>query len=168
MNSTIRFGALAFVIILGASAAFSHADISSRDETEIRNIEKRFSNSWLKNDEEGVLSLFWQNAALYPNGRKAVKGIDEIRRVWFSPRDSIHALSRYETELDEVYGNKRMAFAIGTTRIAWTSRSKDSSKTRRFSAERHFISIYEKRKGTWKILRRHWNGKLKELADRKS
>ena len=106
---------------------------------------------------------FWADAMIYPNGRAAVKGIAEIKKVWFTPSERITKLTKYDTTLEEIYGRKNLAFAVGSNEIAWTSKNKDETEVRRFSAKRNFMAIYEKRNNRWKILRRHWSGKLQEI-----
>ena len=150
-----------FTIIICVSNAFGLTGLSKNDRGSIRSIETKFAKSWIKKDEKGVLGLFWDNAALYPNGRAAVSGINEIRRVWFGNISPTTKLTKYDTTLDEIKGDGKIAYAIGRNEISWTSSTE--SKTRRFEAVRHFVAIYEKRNGKWKILRRHWNGKLKEI-----
>lgn len=153
-----------FFLAFGNTEIYSQGKLSQNDIIAVKKIEKDFTTAWLNKDENGVLDLFWDDAMLYANGRKPVKGIAEIKRVWFTPSETIHTLTRYDTELDEVYGDNNLAYAIGKNDMAWDSQKKGKDEIRKFTAERHFLAIYVKRNGKWKILRRHWNGKLKEVT----
>ena len=150
-------------LFFGTAEIYPQKTLSEKDTEAIRQIEESFSEAWLKNDEQGVLSLFWDDAMLYPNGRDAVRGTAGIKKVWFTPSERITILSQYDTTLEEIYGRKNLAFAVGSNEIVWTSKNKDESDSRRFAATRHFMAIYEKRDKKWKILRRHWSGKLREI-----
>ncbi len=154
---------LIILLLFGSANIHSQGKLSEKDVKNIEKIEQDFAKAWINNDEKGVLSLFWDDAMLYANGRKPVKGIAEIKRVWFTPSDRIHTLTKYNTKLDEVYGDRNLAYAIGTNQIEWDSKEKGKPEVRKFTAERHFLAIYVKRNKQWKILRRHWNGKLKEV-----
>lgn len=163
INTKKIIGSIVILLFCLAIQIYSQGNLSEKDLNSIKMIEKDFANAWLENNEKGVLSLFWDDAMLYANGRKPVKGIAEIKRVWFTTSNRVHKLTKYDTKLDEVYGNKNLAYAIGTNQIEWDSMEKGKPEVRKFTAERHFMAIYVKRKGKWKILRRHWNGKLKEV-----
>lgn len=138
--------------------------LSAKDIEAIRQVEKNFESAWLKNDEKGVLALFWDDATLYPNGN-TIKGIEAIKKFWFSPSDSIHTLSKYEIKLEDIYGEKNLAYAIGVHDIAWTATTKGKNDARKFVATRYFVSIYVKRNNQWKIHKRHWSGKLQEIKE---
>ncbi len=127
-------------------------------------IEKNFEAAWLKNDESAVLSLFWDDAMLYPNGN-TIKGIAGLKKFWFSPSDSVHTLSEYEIKIEDVYGEKNLAYSIGVHDMAWTATSKGKPDLQKFIATRYFVAIYVRRNGPWKIYKRHWSGKLQEIKE---
>jgi uncharacterized protein (TIGR02246 family) len=155
-----------FSLILAVGLLFvsiqAQNKLSPKDIESIRQIEKNFETAWLKNDEKGVLALFWDDAILYPNGN-TIKGIEGIRKFWFSPSDSVHVLSKYEIKLEDIYGEKNLAYSIGVHDIAWTAVTKGKDDARKFTATRYFVAIYTRRNGQWKIYKRHWSGKLQEV-----
>jgi uncharacterized protein (TIGR02246 family) len=153
-----------FIIILFLAAVQAQNKLSQKDIESIRQIEKNFETAWLKNDEKGVLDLFWADAILYPNGN-TIKGIEGIKKFWFSPSDSVHTLSKYEIKLEDVYGEKNLAYSIGVHDIAWTAVTKGKNDARKFTATRYFVAIYTKRGNQWKIYKRHWSGKLQEVKE---
>ncbi len=155
-----------FSVILVIGLLFFSAQaqnkLSNKDIEAIKQIEKNFESAWLKNDEKGVLALFWDDAILYPNGN-TIKGIEAIKKFWFSPSDSVHTLSKYEIKLEDIYGEKNLAYSIGVHDIAWTATTKGQNDVRKFVATRYFVAIYVKRNNQWKIYKRHWSGKLQEV-----
>lgn len=80
--------------------------LSNKDIKAIKQIEETYRTAWLKNDEKTILSLFTDDAMLYPNGNTPVKGKDEMRKFWFVPSDTITTINTYETKIEEIYGEK--------------------------------------------------------------
>ncbi|NJM53525.1 MAG: nuclear transport factor 2 family protein [Blastocatellia bacterium] len=129
MKTTIKFGEIMRVLSLFLTLGLFFVSIqaqnklAAKDTEAIKQIEKNFESAWLKNDEKSVLALFWDDATLYPNGN-TIKGIEGIKKFWFSPSDSIHTLSKYEIKLEDIYGERNLAYAIGVHDIAWTATTK--------------------------------------------
>jgi uncharacterized protein (TIGR02246 family) len=137
--------------------------LSNKDLEAIKQIEKNFESAFLKNDQKEALSLFWEDAMIYPNGN-TFKGISAIKTFFFPPSDTVtHTLSKYEIKLEEIYGEKNLAYSIGTHDIAWTATTKEKSDVQKFTATRYFMAVYTKRDNQWKIYKRHWSGKLQEV-----
>jgi ketosteroid isomerase-like protein len=156
---------ISLVTICFAIVYITHAQtkLSNKDIESIKQVEKNFEIAWLKNDEKAVLSSFWEDATLYPNGNKPINGIAEIKKFWFTPSDTVDTLSKYDIKIEELYGEKNMAVGIATNDIAWTSETKGKPEVRRFTALRSMMVIYLKRNNQWKIFKRHWSGKLQEV-----
>jgi uncharacterized protein (TIGR02246 family) len=137
--------------------------LSNKDIEAIKQVEKNFEAAWLKNDEKVVLSSFWEDATLYPNGNKPINGVAEIKKFWFTPSDTVDTLSKYDIKIEELYGEKNMAVGIATNDIAWAAVTKGKTEVRQFTAFRSMMVVYLKRNNQWKIFKRHWSGKLQEV-----
>lgn len=137
--------------------------LKSKDIEAIKRIEETYRTSWLKNDEKTILALFWEDGMLYPNGNTPVKGIEEMRKFWFAPSDTITTINTYETKVDEIYGEKNLAYSVGTNELHWSTEKKDKTELKRFVSKGYFISVYVKRNGVWKILKQSWSGKTQEI-----
>lgn len=136
--------------------------LSNDDVEAIKQIEQTYRTAWLRNDEEKILSLFWDDGMLYPNGNTPVKGKDGMRKFWFAPSDTTTTINTYETKVDEIHGGKDAAFAVGTNEIHWSMEKKDKTGLKRYISKGFFVGVYLKRNGTWKILKQAWGSKTEE------
>jgi ketosteroid isomerase-like protein len=137
--------------------------LSNRDLDAIKQIEETYRTAWLKNDEKTILSLFWDEAMLYPNGNTPVKGKSEMQKFWFAPSDTITTINQYETQIDEIYGDKNLAYLTGTNELYWSTEKKDKTELKRFISKGYFIGVYVKRGKEWRILKQFWSGKTQEV-----
>lgn len=144
-------------------SAQAQSKLKSKDVEAIKQIEETYRTAWLKNDEKAILALFWEDGMLYPNGNTPVKGIDGMRKFWFAPSDTITTIDVYETKVDEIFGEKGLAYAVGTNELHWSTEKKDKTERKRFISKGYFIGIYVKRNDSWKILKQSWSGKTQEV-----
>lgn len=155
---------LALIIIgLFFVSVRSQGKLEHKDVEAIKQIEETYRTAWLKNDEKTILSLFWIDGMLFPNGNTPVKGIDEMRKFWFAPSDTITTINSYETKIDEIYGEKDLAYAVGTNELHWSTIKRDNTELKRFVSKGYFIAIYVRRNRVWKILKQSWSGKNQEV-----
>jgi uncharacterized protein (TIGR02246 family) len=138
-------------------------NLSANDIQAIKNIEETYRSSWLKNDEKTILSLFTDEATLYPNGNSPVKGKEEMRKFWFAPSDTVTTITTFEVGIEDVNGNDNYATLTGTNEIGWTMENKAKNERTRFVAKGYFISVYVKRGKEWKIFKQFWSGKTEEI-----
>lgn len=67
------------------------------------------------------------------------------KNVFFPLSDAtVHTLSKYEIKLEEIYGEKNLAYSIGTHDIAWTATT-TGKPDQKFIATRYFMAVYIKR-----------------------
>ena len=137
--------------------------LTAKDIDAIRTVEKIYRESWLKNDERAVLSLFAADATLYPNGNPPIKGMDGIRKFWFAPSETLTTINDFQTEIEDIAGDKNVAVVTGSNVINFTSGKKDKSVTKRYVSKGYFISMYVRGGGDWKILKQFWNSKTEEI-----
>ena len=158
-KSLILFG---FLVLFTVSIQAQN-NLSAKDLEAIKNIRETYRTAWLKNDEEKILSLFTDDATLYPNGNSPVKGKAEMRKFWFSPWDTITTISSYEITVEDINGNKNYAALTGSSKLVWTMENKSKNELKRYVSNSYFISVYVKRGKDWKIFKQFWSGKTEEI-----
>jgi uncharacterized protein (TIGR02246 family) len=137
--------------------------LSEQDLGAIKQIEETYRTAWLRNDEQTILALFWDEAALYPGGGSVVKGKAKIRAFWFAPSETVTSINAYETRIDEIAGENNLAYLTGTNEIYWSTGRKDKTEVKRFVSKGAFLVIYQKRNRDWKIWRQFWSAKTEEV-----
>lgn len=137
--------------------------LQTKDIEAIKNIMENYRTAWLKNNEKTVLSLFTDDASLYPNGNKPVKGKDEITKFWFAPSDTITTINAFEIKIEDISGDKNYATVIGSNELKWSSEKKDKTELKHYLSKGYFMTIYVKRNKEWKIFRQFWNAKTEEI-----
>jgi uncharacterized protein (TIGR02246 family) len=153
----ILFFQLSFLSVDGQSK------LSGQDLGAIERIEETYRTAWLRNDEQTILALFWEEAALYPNGGSPVKGKAKIRAFWFAPSETVTSIDAYETRIDEIEGGNNLAYLIGKNEIHWSTGKRNSIEKKRFVSKGTFLVIYQKRNRDWKIWRQFWSARTEEV-----
>lgn len=151
------------LVLLGAFSIQAQNGLSAKDINTLKGIEDTYRTSWLKNDEEKILSLFTDDATLYPNGNAPVKGNAGMREFWFPKSDTVTTIESYKTSIEDVNGNGCYATVTGRNELVWKMEDKSGAESKRYSSNNYFISVYVKRDGEWKIFKRFWSGKLEEV-----
>ena len=149
---------LIFPIVIQAQSKLSKSDV-----IKIEKIKEAYRAAWLANDEKGVLSLFWDDAALYPNGLAPQKGIKAVKEFWFAPSDTKTTITNYSITTDEIIGIKNFASASGSSVLEWTMENINGVK--RYRSKGLFLTLFLKRNKVWKIYKHIWNGKLEEISN---
>lgn len=158
-----RFLMTALFIFLAAFGANAQGKLKSSDVAAIKQIEETYRTAWLKNDTETILGLFTEDAVLMPNGNPMVKGKPAMRQFWFAPSDTVTTINKYETNVEQVYGEKNLAYVVGTNEVHWSTENKAKNEFKRFVSTGYFIGIYIKKGKEWKIARQSWSGKNQEV-----
>lgn len=148
--------ALALLLALAAPVPPASGDLSEADVRAIRANLESYRVAWLKNDRDGVLATFAQDAVIMPHhGGEPAAGIDAIRTYWFSP-GPVTTITGFELTVDEVYGTHEIAFVRGRSTVRWTV--EQSSGRQRWSNAGTFISVFVKaRDGSWKTRAQMWD-----------
>lgn len=137
--------------------------LPAKDIETIKNIEEIFRTAWLKNDERTILSLFTDDATLYPGGGTPVRNKDGLYKYWFAPSDTITTITGFEINIEDVGGEKNYATVTASDEIFWTTEKKDKTGQKRFVSKGHFIAVYVKKNNEWKIWKRFAAGKTEEI-----
>jgi len=144
---------LALVVITSGQSRLSLTD---GDRTAIRAINTTFVNAWLKDDASSVLSVFADDAILLPPNSEPVEGLQAIRSYWFPDDGSVTKIDSFDRHIDEIGGNKDLAFLRGTARLSWTYK-KDGKTTSQSSRSTDLLILRRSARGKWLVIRQIWN-----------
>ncbi len=138
-------------------------NLSEKDTKSIKEIKETYRTAWLQNDSKTILSLFTDGATIYPNGLSPKKGTKALSDFWFSPSDSTTLITEYKINLEEISGEKKLAFVTGSTEIRWTITNMKSNEVKKYASKGNFLTVLVKQKNEWKITKHIWNGKFEEI-----
>lgn len=130
--------------------------LSGRDDAQqIRNINAAYVREWLRGSEEGVLSLFEQDASIMPGGSHVYKGIGELRGFWFPKDSSTTRILKFTSDILSVTVDGDMAQSTQKTFLSWTY----EKGTVRLARDQwtYELTIYRRQSaGGWKIWQQLW------------
>lgn len=161
LHNTLIFSS--FFIFVCAFTIRAQNSLPVKDAEAIKTVQETYRAAWLKNDEKTILSLFTDDATLYPNGGKPVKGKTEVTKFWFAPSDTLTVIKAFRITIEDLAGDENFAVLTGSNELQWTSEKRNPNKLRRFVSKGYFISVYVRRGGDWKILSQFWNAKTEEI-----
>jgi len=146
---------------MGGRSALHASDNSGElgvdDENAIKATIEAYRTSWLANDAKGVHKTFTEDATLLPaHGAPAVVGIAAIEKYWFSPGGPPTTISELHISVDQVSGNRGIAFARGLDSVAWTVAER--GVTRRHSHPGTYLNVMKRLPdGSWRIQVHMWD-----------
>ena len=158
-----RFAYLALIYILSLFSISAQSSLAEPDIESIKQVEESFRTAWLKNDEKTIMSLFTEDATMYPSTMAPVKGKSELYKFWFAPSDSVTSITAFKEKIEEINGSGNYATLIGSNELAWTTEKKDKSVIKRYLSKGYFIVVFVKQGQDWKMLKRFANGKTEEI-----
>jgi uncharacterized protein (TIGR02246 family) len=131
--------------------------LSPADKNAIKTTIEAYRTAWLANDAKGVLKTFTDDAVLLPaHGSPAVVGIEAIEKYWFTPGSPPTTITGLDITVDEVGGNRTLAFARGLDSVAWTVT--ENGGTRRHSHSGTYLNLMKKLPdGSWRIQVHMWD-----------
>jgi ketosteroid isomerase-like protein len=138
----------------GIGVAQSNA-LDPTDERKVRAVNDAYVTAWRKNDPSAVLATFWPDAVLIPQGRVAIRGIDEIRRYWWPPGPAT-TVTGFTHTTDEVGGNGSFAFTRGSFVLDFQWETDGETKTQR-NRGNYLMLLRRGPTGQWRISHRMWS-----------
>ena len=142
-------------LVRGSDGTLS--ELTADDEDSVRNTIDAYRSAWLANDTKGVLKTFTDDAVLLPaHGAPAVVGIAAIEKYWFTPGGPPTTITELNITVDQVSGNRGLAFARGLDGVAWTVT--EHGVTRRHSHPGTYLNVMKKLPdGSWRIQAHMWD-----------
>jgi uncharacterized protein (TIGR02246 family) len=125
------------------------------DEQKIRAINRKYVDAWLNYDENGVLSLFSNDASISPGGMKTYKGIKEIRNFWFPKDGSTTSIVSFSNEIQDISFDGDYAYSSQKDHLYWTYKNKTTEMKKEQWG--FATTVYKKQpNGDWKIIHQMW------------
>lgn len=157
----IRRSLCLFALLLPCPALTDPANkLSEDDVAKIKQVHKRYEETWLRGDADGVRSLFTEDCVLLPPHsdvpRIGQKGLNEF---WFPPNAPPTQVTKLVVTLQSISGDGQIAYVWGTHEVAWTT--VQDNKTVSASHSGTFLNVLEKQPdGEWKISRHMWDDQI--------
>ena len=150
--------ALFLVLIGGASGGGDRkAALSSNDVAAIRAVLEGYRRAWIANNADAVRGSFTQDAVLMPHhGVPPVVGMASINEFWFPAGPVKTTITGFSQALDEVGGERNLAYVRGTSEVAWTVEAGGNSEHWRNGG--NFLAILKKQdNGKWLMSHLIWD-----------
>jgi uncharacterized protein (TIGR02246 family) len=143
------------VSFLAFSLPANAQEAQSKDRRSIRAMNQSYAKAWLENDENGVLSLFENDAIIAPSGMSPIRGIKAIEQFWFPKDTSTTIIHKFNNEMLNIIIEDTLAQSSQKTFLSW---SYEKGATKIAKDQRGFaMTIYRRQAdGTWKIWRHLW------------
>lgn len=139
-----------------AARSAATGPLTDTDRAAIRSIDSSFVAAWLRDDTTSVLDVFAPDAVLLPPGSAPISGRDAIRGYWW-PADGSHTkITAFDRRIDEIAGNRGLAFLRGTARLAWVY-EKDGKRSSQGSHSQDFLVFAPDSAGHWRVIRQMWS-----------
>ena len=128
------------------------AELTMQELDEIRDASRAYTEAWLSNDPEAVMSTFVADPVLAPSGLPFLEGQAAARSFWWPEGGPLTTVTRFETDEIEVAGSGNLGYARGTFVLEFeyggnvhTNRGK-------------YLHLVERVNGTgWRISHHFWN-----------
>ncbi|MEM7297814.1 MAG: DUF4440 domain-containing protein, partial [Bacteroidota bacterium] len=143
------------VFLLFMIACSENKEFTAQDLEAIHSMRQAYTNGWLANDSETVLSLFTNDATIIPSGLAPITGIESIEQYWFPNDTSETIIHSYGIELLELTGTDSIAYSLEKGELSFTYTKGDFSMSKESTS--HATTIFKKQPdGSWKIVSRMW------------
>src|SRR5215470_8662153 len=131
--------------------------LSEGDIAKIKQIHRKYEETWLKGDEDGVRALFTEDCVLFPpHGDKPRLGQEGLNEFWFPPGAPPSKITKLIMTVQNIGGDGQMAYAWGTHEVAWTM--EQNGKTTSASHKGVFLNFLVKQPdGEWKFSHHMWD-----------
>lgn len=150
-------------MVRGLGATDRHETLSGSDVAGIRADLERYRTGWLAGDADAVRKTFAKEAVLMPHhGLAPVVGMAAINEFWWPAGTTKTTITRFEQTIDEIGGDRKLAFVRGRSEVAWTI--EDQGKMQHWHNSGNFMVILGKQAdGTWLISHLIWDDPPNQL-----
>jgi ketosteroid isomerase-like protein len=144
---------IGFLVLLNSFALPGQSILN--DDSKIKQVNQKYVEYWLRNEQDSLLALFENDATLSPNTLKPVTGIRAIREFWFPNDSSSTTLHQFTSDLKDITVIDQIAHSTQETFLSWTYK-KGSTIIRR-DQWGIALTVYKRRaNGSWRIWRQLW------------
>jgi ketosteroid isomerase-like protein len=114
MNSRMKFGLLALLVLAGMGVSFAQKSAGSADEQAIRKLDKEWSAAAQSKDAGKTVSYYAEDASAFPFNAPIATGKEQIQKLWAGLMSMPgFSLSFAPTKI-EVAKSGDLAYDIGT------------------------------------------------------
>jgi uncharacterized protein (TIGR02246 family) len=157
----LRKAALLLTFLLaGSLLALAQNTLSPEDIAKIKAVHKKYEETWLSGDADGVRALFTDDSVLMPpHAAKPWLGRKGLNEFWFPPNAPPTKITKLAVILESIGGDGQIAYAWGTHEVAWTTAQ--GGATTSSSHTGTFLNVLRKQpNGDWKISHHMWDDAL--------
>jgi uncharacterized protein (TIGR02246 family) len=156
-----RKSALSLLFLLATPLlGLAQSALSPEDIAKITAVHKKYEETWLSGDADGVRALFTDDCVLLPpHAAKSWIGQKGLNEFWFPPNAPPAKITKLVVTLQSIGGDGQLAYAWGTHEVAWTTAQNAATATA--SHQGTFLNILRKQpNGNWKISHHMWDDAL--------
>lgn len=148
---------IALLLVSTVVRAGGENNLSGEDIAKIKEVHRKYEETWIKGDANGVRALFTEDCVLLPpHGDTPRVGQEGLNEYWFPPNAPPTKITKLEVKPESIGGDGQIAYVWGTDEVAWTM-EQNGKKT---SAEHKgmFLNVLKKQaNGEWKISHHMWD-----------
>lgn len=122
------------------------------DSIAIRQVVQNFTESWLRGDEPGVLSLCEESTRVSPGSQCPIDSLHNLRKFWFPKDGSTTVIHRFDFEILSMHFDGDRAFTTQKMRLVW-SYSKGETRLHKDQLCTGAMVFRKQPEGAWKIWR---------------
>jgi ketosteroid isomerase-like protein len=138
--------------------------LSDKEKSSVLAVKEKYRTEWLKNNADGVVSVFSDDAVLLPpNGVKPVEGKQAIKAYWFPPADTLTIIDEFVLQTDELYGVGDLAYERGISTVTWHMEHRRTNFNKAYISKGSYVTIYRRVGHAWKMKHQIWDAKTTEL-----
>ena len=148
---------LAVFLFMSVGARATGSSLSAEDIAMIKELHKKYEETWLKGDANGVRALFTEDCVLLPpHGDKPRIGQKGLNEFWFPPDAPSTKITKLVMNVESIGGDGQMAYTWGRHEVAWTT--EQNGKTTSSSHKGVFLNFLRKQaNGDWKFTHHMWD-----------
>jgi uncharacterized protein (TIGR02246 family) len=145
------------LLLAGPVLTLAQNTLSPEDVAKIKMVHKKYEETWLSGDADGVRALFTDGSVLLPpHAAKPWIGQKGLNEFWFPPNAPPTKITKLALTLENIGGDGQIAYAWGTHEVAWITTQGSTSTTA--SHKGTFLNILRKQpNGDWKISHHMWD-----------
>jgi uncharacterized protein (TIGR02246 family) len=145
------------LLLAGPLLSLAQNTLPLDDVAKIRMVHKKYEETWLSGDADGVRALFTDDGVLLPpHAAKPWIGQKGLNEFWFPPNAPPTKITKLVITLENIGGDGQIAYAWGTHEVAWTT--VQGGTTTSASHKGTFLNVLRKQpNGDWKISHHMWD-----------
>jgi len=148
MNSRMKFGLFAMLILFGIGVSFAQKSSGSADEQAIRKLDKEWSDAAQSKDAGKMLVFYAEEASAFPFNAPIATGKEQIQKLWAGLMSLPgFSLSFGPTKI-EVAKSGDMAYDVGTFEL----KDNDASGTLTTTTGKYVVVWKKQPNKKWKVV----------------